>query len=190
MATALEVVRKMATKKVGDLILETDRGNTYLFGGLIARWRQVTTKKGELMGFGQFDDGSGSVEFVVFPRAFRQFAAQLVADNVIVLRAKVEEKEGAINLVAERVSQPAAQALSESEMEQAVKIFISRSIPREKLEELGRLLKAHPGKQKVLIAVSTPIGIDNKVLPYGVAWESELAAKVEVILGQKSMEAR
>jgi DNA polymerase-3 subunit alpha len=184
MATALEVVRKMATKKIGDLVLETDRGNTYLFGGLIARWRQVTTRKGEPMGFGQFEDGTGSVEFVVFPSSFKQFSSLLIADNVVTLRAKVDEKEGAINLIAERIGQPSNQALSEKEMEESVKIFIPRSIPREKLEQLGQLLKTHPGEQKVLIAVSTATGIDNKLLPYGVDWNEDLVRQVEGILGK------
>lgn len=182
MATALTVVAKQADKKIADLIAETDAGNTYTFGGIISQFRPVTTKKGDPMGFGQFDDGTGSLEFVVFPKALARNPQAFVVDNAVALRAKVELKEGSIQLIVERAAEPEAIAVSEAENEAARKIFIPRSTPRENLKKIGELLKNSPGEEKILIAISTPTGIENKVLPYTIGWNDELEQKIQALL--------
>jgi DNA polymerase-3 subunit alpha len=184
MAGALETAQMQATKKIGDLILETDRGNTYIFGGLIARFRQVTTKRGETMGFGQLEDGTGSLEFVVFPKSYAQSANVFQVDKVAVMRAKVEQREGNINLVVERAYEPSQNIISQVQLDTAHKIFIPRTTKKEVLGAIGELLKATTGEDKVLIAISTPTGIENKLLPYTVAWSEELQEKIQELLKQ------
>ncbi|MBQ6436541.1 DNA polymerase III subunit alpha, partial [bacterium] len=181
LAAALEAVKKRANKKLGDLDLKIDQGNTYTFGGLISQFRPVTTKKGEPMGFGQFQDGTGSQEFVVFPRTYAQSPELFVKDSVLSLRAKVENKDGDISLIVEQAGRPSNNILQETELEMAHKIFIPRSVPRENLVKIGDLLKASPGPDKVVVAVSSPTGIENKMLPYTVGWSSELEKQIKVL---------
>ncbi len=181
LAAALKAVRERANKKIGDIILETDQGNTYTFGGMITQFRQVTTKKGEPMGFGNFQDGTGSCEFVVFPRTYAQGKDFYAADSVVSLRAKVENKDGDISLIVDRVGRPSNNILHETELEMAHKVFIPRSTPRENMQKIGDLLKAHPGPDKVLIAVSSRTGIENKLLPYTVGWSSELERQIKAL---------
>ncbi|MBQ6449946.1 DNA polymerase III subunit alpha [bacterium] len=181
MAAALEAVRQRANKKIGDLILETDKDNTYTFGGLIEQFRQVTTKKGDAMGFGQFSDGTGSVEFVAFPRVFAATPEFFAPDSVVNLRARVQDKDGDLNLVVEQVGRPSNNILQEKELEMAHKILIPRSTPRQNLTLIGDLLKASPGHDKVVVAVSGPTGIENKLLPYTVGWSSELETKIKAL---------
>jgi len=185
LATALEVVKQQANKKISDLDINLDIGNTYTFGGLINQFRKIITKKGQEMGFGQFEDGTGSIEFVVFPKTYAKGSSLFEVDSVINLRAKVEQKDGTLNLVVERAGQPAAHTLSQAELEVAHKIFIPRSTPRENLLKIGEFLKNSPGSDKVLIAISTPTGIENKVLPYTVGWCEDLEQKINSLIESK-----
>ena len=185
MATALAVVSKQADKKIEDLDLELDSGNTYTFGGLITQFRGVTTKKGDAMGFGQFEDGTGSIEFVAFPRTFTAYQKLIQVDNVVILRAKVENKEGSLQLIADRFGQPGDAAIAEEQMAQAQKIFIPRYIKKDNLQKIGQLLKTHPGKTQIIIAIATPTGIENKVLPYTVDWTDEIDQQIQDLLENK-----
>lgn len=182
LAKALEAAKSQAGKKIADLVLETDQDNTYLFGGLIAAFRQVTTKKGDLMGFGQFEDGTGSSEFVVFPQTYVKHQSLFQVDQVVLLRAKVQEREGEINLVVERAARPDLQNLSESESAKYKKLFIPRGTPRHVLQQIGDLLRAHPGEDQVLIAISSAAGIENKILPYPVSWSEQLREQISKLL--------
>ncbi len=181
LAAALDAVRKRANKALGDVDLKTDQGNTYTFGGLISQFRQVTTKKGEPMGFGTLQDGTGTSEFVVFPKTFAAFKEFFAPDSVVSMRAKVEDKDGDVSLIVDQVGRPSNNVLRETEMELAHKIFIPRSTPRENLVKIGDMLKAAPGTEPVVVAISGPAGIENKLLPYTVTWSSELETKVKAL---------
>ncbi|MBQ6438168.1 hypothetical protein IJJ12_02160, partial [bacterium] len=108
------------------------------------------------------------------------------ADMAVSLRAKVENKDGEISLIADRVSTPSNNLLAATEIDAAHKIFIPRATPREKLESIGRLLRAHPGPDKVVVAISGPAGIQNKLLPYTVEWSSALEQEIKGLLAAPS----
>ncbi|MDO5561906.1 MAG: DNA polymerase III subunit alpha, partial [bacterium] len=182
LATALSIVGKQAEKQVDDLDLNLDVGNTYTFGGLISQFRGVTTKKGDAMGFGQFEDNSGQIEFVVFPKTFHAYQNLIQVDNVVTMRAKVENKEGSLQLVAERFGTPGANAIEDEQISQAKKLFIPRYIKKDNLHKIGQLLKSHPGKDQVIIAIATPAGIENKMLPYTVDWNNELEQQIQELI--------
>jgi DNA polymerase-3 subunit alpha len=182
LAAALALVGKQADKKIGDLDLNLDVGNTYTFGGLITQFRQVTTKRGDPMGFGQFEDSTGAIEFVAFPRTFTAYKNFIQVDNVVTFRAKVENKEGELQLVAERFGQPGNGAIEEEINSQTKKIFIPRQIKKENLAKIGQLLKSHVGNDQVIIAIATPSGIENKVLPYTVDWTDKLEIEIQTLI--------
>lgn len=186
MAAALALVGKQADKKIEDLDLDLDAGNTYTFGGLLTQFRQVTTKKGDPMGFGQFEDATGSIEFVAFPKTFAAYKNFIQVDSVVTLRAKVENKEGSLQLVAERFGQPGNGAIAEEVNSQAKKIFIPRQIKKENLQKIGQLLKSHHGNDQVIIAIATPTGIENKVLPYTVEWTEKLELEIQTLIESES----
>ncbi len=186
MAAALALVGRQADRQIDDLDLNLDVGNTYTFGGLITQFRGVTTKKGDPMGFGQFEDSTGALEFVVFPKTFAAYQKLIQVDNVVTLRAKVENKEGALQLVAERFGQPGTSAIEDEQLAQAKKIFIPRQIKKDNLQKIGQLLKSHRGNVQVVIAIATPAGIENKVLPYTVDWSDELEKDIQALIEDKS----
>lgn len=64
-------------------------------GGIITEVKQILTKKGEDMAFVGFEDLTGKVELLVFPRSFAQFKDALVVDAVAVVSAKVSRRADA-----------------------------------------------------------------------------------------------
>ena len=60
----------------------------------IVQSRQVkATKNDSTMAFVTLDDGSGSIEVVVFPRALAQYTALLVPDSVVIVEGRVSVRE-------------------------------------------------------------------------------------------------
>lgn len=182
MAEALQAAKSQASKQIGDLILEADEHNTYIFGGMITQFRPVTTKKGDAMGFGQFEDGSGSSEFVIFPKAYAQSQSLCRSDQVVIMRAKIQNRDGELNLQVERLSRPDINNLNDAQVKNMKKIFLERGTPLEVMQELGKLLKACPGSDQVLITTSSAAGMKNTILPYTVNWTPALEKQIKVLL--------
>lgn len=182
MAEALQAAKSQASKQIGDLILETDENNTYVFGGMITQFRPVTTKKGEAMGFGQFEDGSGSVEFVIFPKTYAQSQSLCHSDQVVIMRAKIQNRDGELNLQVERLSRPDINNLNDIQLKNMKKIFLERGTPLSTMQEIGKLLKASPGDDQVLITTSSVAGMKNTILPYKVNWTPALEKQIKALL--------
>ncbi len=183
LAQALEYVMAKATREIGEVDLTIHKDQTFLFGGVVSKFHETVTKtKGEKMAFGTLDDRTGSIDFVIFPRAYKELEGKMAQDMVILIKAKVDSREDSPQLVAEKVSIPEENAVAADAMEKSEEIFIPRKTTQAKLQELGTLLKAHPGKER--LAVIIPNGGQNKrmVLPYTVDWNDFVKKKVAVLL--------
>ena len=71
--------------------------------GLLGSLRVIATRKGEAMAFAQLEDLSDSKELVIFPRTFNESRPLLAEDAVLLVRARVDIREGQINLCAESI---------------------------------------------------------------------------------------
>lgn len=72
-----------------------------ILGGIIEEARTIKTKKNDDMCFIRLADLTGSIEAVVFPRAYGQWKSIIVPDKCVALKAKVSERNGEISLVVE-----------------------------------------------------------------------------------------
>ncbi|MBC7237760.1 MAG: DNA polymerase III subunit alpha, partial [Chloroflexi bacterium] len=87
-------------------------GQTVQVAGLLTSVRTITTKKGDLMAFAQFEDLSGVMEMVIFPRTYDLARAMLTEDNVVLVEAKVDAKRSnAASSSAEEPPQLIAEAI-------------------------------------------------------------------------------
>jgi DNA polymerase-3 subunit alpha len=183
LANALEFVADKANKQIHDLDALIHKDQEFLFGGIITRFREVVTKKsGAKMAFGTIEDQTGAIEFVIFPKLYEEWVDKLGVDSVILLKAKVDVREDAVQLVAEKIKIPEESMLANAEKDKHRELFIPRKTKPETLQELGKLLKSSPGQEKVIIII--PNGSDPKrmLLPYGVAWTAELQEQVTKLL--------
>jgi len=183
MARALQVVSKQATKTIADLDPSIHDGQLFQFGGVITQIRTVKTKKNNKdMAFGKFEDETGSLEFVAFPRVFEAHQALFVPDTVVLMKAKVEYKDEELKLMVEKISSPHEMLMSHAASASHHEIFVPRKTDKEILQKLGKLLKSQPGDQSVVVLIPNGGEPQRMVLPYGVAWSDKLEKEVHELL--------
>ncbi|NCN24213.1 MAG: DNA polymerase III subunit alpha [Candidatus Pacebacteria bacterium CG10_big_fil_rev_8_21_14_0_10_42_12] len=182
MAHALTAVSKRATKTIAELDASVHTGATFLFGGVITDIREVNTKKtGKLMAFGKIDDGTGSLPFVAFPKIYDQFSADLRRDAVVLVKAKLDNREEELQLILEKVKPP-SDADQETTLSADHELFIPRKTSQETLEKLGTLLKSHEGDESVIVLIPNGNEPQRMRLPYGVTWSEKLENEVAKLL--------
>lgn len=183
LAEALISVGSRANQKISNIDPEIHNGQIFLLGGAITRFREVVTKKsGKPMSFGTLQDQTGSIEFVVFPRAYKKYRGQIAENTVCLMKGKIDNQNEETKLIVEKISIPDEALLASPEVSNAKEIFIPRKTTKETLKALGELLKSTPGQDQVVILV--PNGDQNKrlVLPYKIKWDDELQKKVDELI--------
>ncbi len=62
--------------------------------GMVQRVRRIITKKGKPMAFVTLEGPGGTLDVVVFPRAFERFKDLLIPDRVLVVSGKLDSRQG------------------------------------------------------------------------------------------------
>lgn len=62
--------------------------------GMLSDVKQIITKKGDPMGFATLEDLAGAVELTIFPRTYAEVRERLVVEKVVMVRGKVDAREG------------------------------------------------------------------------------------------------
>ncbi len=78
-------------------------GQTVTVGGFIASMRLIPTRKGDLMAAVELEDLSGTVEVIVFPRAYQAFRDLLKEDTVVLVRGKVDARDEQPKILCESI---------------------------------------------------------------------------------------
>lgn len=183
MAEALTAVSRQANKQIGELDSTIHANHSFLFGGIITRVKKIRTKKSNReMAFCELEDETGSIEFVVFPRTYQQYAENIVENQVALVKAKVEFQDGEMKLIADKITQPRNLGSNEALNNSAHEIFVPRKTDKQVLQDLGKLLKANKGKDKVVVLIPNGAKPKRMVLPYGVKWNEKLEVQVKKLL--------
>lgn len=165
-----------------------DKRTLVKVGGIVRDYRALVTKKGDPMAFFTLEGtDEESVRVVVFPTVFEQVREKLQGSRaVIILDARLEAKEGSVDLMCERVS-----TLEEAPELNAVQVRASSNTfadPRT-MSELQRILKNYPGETEVTFRVQTPEG--ERVMKLGDGWKVAihpgLRAELRELLGPQAL---
>lgn len=107
-----ELWRKGTTNTTADFVLDEENeemavkdGASATIGGLISDKKIKYTKNDEIMAFLQVEDLLGTVEVIVFPRAYEKNSSKLVEDNKVFVKGRVsleEERDG--KLICEKIT--------------------------------------------------------------------------------------
>lgn len=183
MARELKLVAKKANKTVTEIDVSIHEGQDFKFGGVLTKIRQVTTKKsGKLMAFATLEDETGHLDLVIFPKTYEEYLANIVDDSVVLVTGKIDNKDGEICLLVDKILPAASFATHEIASGMYQEIFIPRNTSRETLEKLGTLLKKSPGSDQILILIPNGGEPKKMILPYGVTWSKELEKQVSNLL--------
>jgi DNA polymerase III subunit alpha len=184
----LSGIREALRRKTDAQMVELERrrdGDVVTVGGIVGALRQTTTKKGEPMVFMRLDDVSGSVEAIVFNSVYGAARDLLEADRILVVKGRIDHKEGETKLIAMEVAPfEATQERSEVRLK-----LDARKAPAGTIQELAALLREYPGEAAVVAAIETSggpltlaFGPDYRVRP-----EPDLFAEVKSLLGEAAI---
>jgi len=184
----LSGIREALRRKTDAQIVELERrrdGDVVTVGGIVGALRQTTTKKGEPMVFMRLDDVSGSVEAIVFNSVYGAARDLLEADRILVLKGRIDHKEGETKLIAMEVAPFEA---TPERTEVHLKLDARRA-PAGTIRELAGLLRDYPGEAAVVAAIETStgpltlaFGPDFRVRP-----EPDFFAEVKSLLGEAAI---
>ncbi|NDD90744.1 DNA polymerase III subunit alpha, partial [bacterium] len=121
--------------------------------GLMGEMREVMTKKGSRMAFGQIEDLDGKVEVVFFPEAYQQlseFIKQAASEaNPVVLTGEIEWTDEAPKVLAKTLEW--AEEAHKTRVQRVVLRLDPAAVSVEQLRALKQGLLGHRGKCPVVI---------------------------------------
>ena len=143
-------------------------------GGIITETKKIRTRNGDHMMFAMLDDLAGSVEMLIFGKALAENEEILVADQVVIVKGRVDHKEaGATSLVVQSIQRfaptPEEIERARSRAEQAAASSAAKAKPvhlrvtaaslsADALEDLRQAIEDFPGAAEVLIDIDTSAG--------------------------------
>ncbi|WP_328597343.1 DNA polymerase III subunit alpha [Heliobacterium mobile] len=75
-----------------------------ILAGVIHSLRRTTTKRGELMAYFTLEDWGGSVDILLFPRAYERFTDKIRDDSIVLLEGKIHYEEENKKIFCERLT--------------------------------------------------------------------------------------
>jgi DNA polymerase-3 subunit alpha len=184
----LEAVRDQLRRKTDASLAELERrrdGEIVTVAGIVSAVKQLTTKKGDPMVFLRLDDVLGSAEVVVFNSVYAASRELLETDAVLVVKARVDHKEGETKLIALEVS--SFEAVPER---REIRLKIDTRIAnRGLIRELASVLRDFPGEARVLADLVTSDG--TLVYEFGPEYcvrpVPDFFAEVKALLGEAAI---
>jgi DNA polymerase-3 subunit alpha len=184
----LDAVRDQLRRKTDCRMADVERrrdGEIVTVGGIVSAIKQLTTKKGDPMVFLRLDDLSGSLETVVFNSVYAAARDLLVADRVLVVKGRVDHKEGETKLIALEIA-PFEASADKGEVRLRLD---ARRAPAGTIRELAEVVRRFPGEAEVLLELETSGG--PQVYAFGPGFrvrpEPDFHAEVKALLGEAAI---
>jgi DNA polymerase III subunit alpha len=184
----LSALRGEMRLKTDATIAELERrrdGESVTVGGIVSEVRHLTTKRGEPMAFVRLDDVTGGIECVVFSATYAAASELCVADRILIVKGRVDHKEGETKLVASEVS-----AFEAVAMKREVRLRIDATqAAAGVIRELASLIRDFPGESPVFVDCLTSQGPRVYALgpKFRVQPEADFYAEVKALLGESAL---
>jgi DNA polymerase-3 subunit alpha len=182
----LYAIRDQLRRKTDCTLAELERrrdGESVTVAGIVAGVKQLTTKKGDPMVFLRLEDVTGGAEAVVFNTVYVAARELCVADRILVVKGRIDHKEGETKLLAAEVL--AFEAVQENP---EVRLRLDAAKARAGLiRELAAVVRDFPGESKMLVDVEMSIGRRTLELGPKVQPTPDFYAEVKALLGEAAI---
>ena len=160
-------------------------------------------KKGDPMMFATLDDLEGQVELLVFGNVLSTAEEALAADRIVVVRGRVDHKDGATCLIVQEAEEfqatPEELAAAENQVakraadrERVLRVRVDAArLPATVVDDLKHLLENFPGDSEVVLEMRTASGDRRLRLGegYRVTPSTGLRAELDRLLGDATLSA-
>ncbi len=169
-------IEHMATHKIFEISPQSTFGETVRVAAVVSEVRIVVTRtSGAEMAFVRVEDGTGSLELVVFPKIFRVTRDVWVDYKPLLISGRVDAREETPALIVEAIE--TIDALRDRPRE--VFINIPKEADTSRLKELKSLLILNSGDQFVTLVFE---GKQKIRLPIKISWSENLARLISEVL--------
>jgi DNA polymerase-3 subunit alpha len=198
----IDDIKRLTNTDIASMV-EMPEGSEVRICGIVSVFKEITTKKGDRMGFVTIEDLTGSVEITVFSDMYVGASALLKSDDPLLVVGKLEKGEKGCKVLVmkggeenngrkfQRDRGPAGEIklLSEARAQTTRKVsFILRvnETPAEQISLLKEIIERHPGTVPACLQFLIPAR-SRSIMPLGtamcVAASDELRLEVERLLG-------
>lgn len=178
------------THKIEEITTEEQPLDSVTVAGIVSDTRVVITKKsGQEMAFVKIEDGTGTINIVIFPSIYKETREIWINGNPVLISGKVDNREDEASILASSITTKKDFLNQEkngkqNKKPQVVHISIPKSVTKDSLGKLKDLLTDNPGNNTVLLKFEKNQGKTIK-LPFKINWDKDLAQKISSILNSK-----
>ncbi|HEX4015767.1 MAG TPA: DNA polymerase III subunit alpha [Frankiaceae bacterium] len=167
---------------VADLSESCDDGQIVTVGGIVATITRKVTKTGNPWAVVQLEDLDGGVETLFFPQTYAAVSHQLIEDEVVLVKARVDKREEMPRLIAMELIVPDLTQGPRGPL--TVSLAAARCVP-DLVTRLKGVLSTHPGTTEVRLQLLGPARVTTLRLDDGlrVSVSTSLVADLKELLG-------
>ena len=175
-----------ATHKIFEISPEHSIGELVRITAIVTDVRIVLTRNsGQEMAFVKVDDGTGTLNLVIFPKLFHLVKNLLIEYKPVVISGKVDSRDEELSLVVNTLQQPGKRIQQDSQLKSDVLIKIPKNVHSKQLRDLKNLLLNNQGNKKVVLFFTDK---QRKIkLPFKIVWNESIAKQISLILEGESL---
>ncbi len=166
-----------STHKINEIMTSEEHIGNVKVAAVVSGVRVITTKKsGAEMAFVKLDDGTGTIEIVVFPKIFKETKDFWSEGKPLLVIGKVDFRDETPGIIVDSIEVPDNQSKNDSK---DVCINIPKDTNVESLKKLKTLLTENLGDLNAYLNFE---GGKKVKLPFKIYWDESLAQKINKIL--------
>jgi len=169
---------------IGELNFQEGRG--VKVAGIITAISKITTRSREPMVFATLEDTSAKTEVLVFPKVLKKDLFVWRTDNIVLVEGRTNTKDGALKIIAERVSEIALDPTDSSPKQ--LTLTLAAGSKKNILIEIKAVLEKYPGETPVILKI--PQNSDFKTIKTKIKVEktADLLHELKALLGVKNVD--
>jgi DNA polymerase-3 subunit alpha len=169
-----------STHKIYEITAEESYPDLVKVAGVLTEVRVIVTKRsGAEMAFAKAEDGTGTLELVVFPKIFKDTRDFWIEGQPLLIAGRIDVRDESPNLLVESIE---TMTSLEEKKEREVYIKISKSADTNTLKKLKKLLISNLGDQTAFLQFE---GGRRVKLSFKIAWNETLAKAIADTLDVK-----
>ena len=177
------------TKHDTSSIEEMEHDSTVTLAGILRGLRVKPSKKGDLWASAQLEDLRGSVELLVFPKAYLQMQNVLKPDAALLIRGTVRHEENQKPRVSVSDARPLDAAVNGAKTQLRIRMNLE-VMGDARLNQLADALGAYPGDSPILFELVRSgdyvVRIQSRA-PRGVKTDDKLLTRLREICGEEAV---
>ncbi|MFG2979174.1 DNA polymerase III subunit alpha [Streptomyces sp. NPDC048331] len=124
--------------------------------GLITSVDRKMTKQGNAWAAVTLADRDAAIEICFFPATYQLVGHALIPDSVISVSGRAQDRDGSMNIIGSEIAELDVSSAESGRKPPVLLSFRSHKMHEKTVQELRRILKAHPGESPVRMRVQTP----------------------------------